>query len=62
MTLDRARELLKVQVNFGGAYNRHAAKLILDEVTREHGQKAADALILELELHKVFDFAVENNP
>ena len=58
MTLDRARELLKVQVDFGGSYNRHSAKLILDEVTREHGKKAADGLIVELKLNEVFDFEV----
>ena len=58
MTLDRARELLKVQADFGGSYNRHSAKLILTEVTREHGKKAADELIVELELNRVFDFVV----
>ena len=58
MTLDRARELLKVQADFGGSYNRHSAKLILAEVTREHGKKAADELIVELELNRVFDFVV----
>ena len=58
MTIDKARELLKVQVSFAGSYNRHSAKLILDEVVREHGQKAANALIVELELNKVFDFVV----
>lgn len=59
MTLDKARELLKVQADFGGPYNRHSAKLILDEVVREHGRKAADELIVELELNRVFDFVVE---
>ena len=58
MTLDKARELLKVQVDFGGAYNRHSAKLILAEVVREHGRKAADDLIVEFELNRVFDFVV----
>ncbi len=56
MTLDKARELLKVQTDFGGSYNRHSAKLILAEVTREHGSKAADRLIIELKLDQVFDF------
>jgi len=59
MTLDKARQLLKVQVDFGGPYNRHSAKLILDEVTREHGRKAANDLIVELKLNEVFDFTVE---
>ena len=34
MTLDRASELLAVQINMGGGYNRNAAKLILAEVER----------------------------
>lgn len=59
MTLDKARELLKVQVNFGGGYNRNAARLILDEVAREHGQEAADGLIAELGLEEVFGFGVD---
>ncbi len=56
MTLDKARQLLKVQADFGGSYNRHSTKLILLEVVREHGQKAADDLIVELELNRIFDF------
>lgn len=58
MTIDRARELLTVQTEFGGSYNRHSAKLILQEVQREHGQKAVDDLIVELKLNQVFDFVV----
>lgn len=58
MTIDKARQLLKVQADFGGAYNRHSAQLILAEVTREHGEAAAQQLIIELELHKIFDFVV----
>ncbi len=56
MTLDKARELLKVQAGFGGFYNSNSAKLIVSEVTREHGQAAVDRLIHELELEKVFGF------
>lgn len=59
MTLDKARQLLKVQVNFGGGYNRNAAKLILDEVAREHGQQEASKLVKEFNLDKLFGF--ENN-
>ncbi len=59
MTIDRARQLLQVQADFGGAYNRHSAKLILDEVTREHGKKAADELIVALKLDQIFDFVAE---
>ncbi len=32
MTVDRARERLQVQANFGGFYNRNSAWLILVEV------------------------------
>jgi len=56
MTLDKARELLKVQAGFGGFYDSNSAKLILSEVSREHGQAAVDQLIRELELEKVFGF------
>jgi hypothetical protein len=56
MTLDKAKELLKVQAGFGGFYNANSAKLILAEVNREHGQAAVDRLIRELDLDKVFNF------
>ena len=54
MTLDKARELLKVQADFGGFYNGNACKLILSEVQREHGQDAVDSLISTLELERIF--------
>jgi hypothetical protein len=56
MTLDRARQLLKVQADFGGFYNANSAKLILSEVQKEHGQTAVDQLIVELNLQQVFGF------
>lgn len=56
MTIDRARELLQVQAGFGGFYNANSAKLILAEVTREHGQTAVDALIRDLNLESIFGF------
>ena len=56
MTLERARQLLKVQAGFGGFYNGNSAKLILSEVMREHGQQAVDDLIGELNLEAVFGF------
>jgi hypothetical protein len=56
MTLDRARQLLKVQADFGGFYNSNSAKLILSEVMKEHGQAAVDRLILELNLDAIFGF------
>jgi len=56
MTLTRARELLKVQANFGGFYNANSAKLILSEVQKEYGQAAVDGLIQELALDAIFGF------
>ena len=56
MTLDRAKELLQVQAGFGGFYNANSAKLILAEVSREHGQGAVDQLIRECQLGRVFGF------
>lgn len=56
MTLERAKQLLEVQADFGGFYNANSAKLILSEVNREHGQTAVDALIAELQLEKIFGF------
>jgi hypothetical protein len=57
MTLEKARELLAVQANMGGGYNRNGARLILAEVQREHGQSAVDQLIREFDLEKLFGFA-----
>jgi hypothetical protein len=57
MTLDKARQLLGTQVSFGGGYNRNGARLILADVAKEHGQAAADALIREFRLDKLFGFA-----
>ena len=54
MTLDRARELIKVQLQFGGGYNRNAVRLILGEIQREDGQGAVDGLIRELDLEQAF--------
>ena len=56
MTLDKARELLLVQADFGGFYNGNSAKLILAEVNCEHGQVAVDQVIRECQLDRVFGF------
>ena len=56
MTLEKARELLQVQISLGSGYNRNSAKLILAEVQREHGQAAVDRLIRELGLEAAFGF------
>ena len=56
MTLGKARELLAVQAQMGGGYNRNAARLILAEVFREHGQPAVDGFIREFDLQQLFGF------
>ena len=56
MTLEKARQLLGTQVSFGGGYTRQGARLILADVAREHGQAAADALIREFRLDRLFGF------
>ncbi len=61
MILERARELIRVQLSFGGGYNRNAVRLILAEVQREHGQAAVDSLIRELELEQRFGLAPGTN-
>lgn len=54
MTLDRAREIITEQLIFGSGYNRNAVRLLLGEVQREHGQRAVDGLIGELDLGRAF--------
>ncbi len=57
MTLDKARQLLAVQVGFGGGYNRHGARLILDAVAREHGRGAAERLLRDVDPADVLGLA-----
>lgn len=54
MTLERARELIAIQIDMDTAYNRGAISLELDEVGQQFDQKTADALIVELDLEKGF--------
>jgi ABC-type branched-subunit amino acid transport system substrate-binding protein len=61
MTLEKARELLQVQVNFGGGYQRNGARLILEDVVREHGQAAADQLIRKMGLEALFGFSASDS-
>jgi hypothetical protein len=56
VTLEKAHELLAVQADMGGGYNRNAARLILAEVQRGHGQAAVDAFIREFDLEQLFGF------
>jgi hypothetical protein len=52
--MDKARELLQVQVNFGGGDNRNAAKPILIEVQKDHGQAVVDGLNREFGMSELF--------
>lgn len=54
MTLDRARELISIQVNMGGGYNRNSVRMLLHEVSQEHGQQGVDQLIREFSLDEIF--------
>ena len=56
MTMEKARELLAVQANMGGGYNRGAARLILAEIQTDHGQAAVDDLIREFDFENLFGF------
>lgn len=56
MTLEKARQLLVMHVQMASGYNRNAARLVLAEVQREHGQEAVDRLIRELGLEEAFGF------
>lgn len=58
MILDKAKELLLVQADFGGLYNGNSAKLVLSEVGRVDGQQDVDFLIRETRLDQVFDFVM----
>ena len=56
MTLEKTRELLAVQADMGGGYNRNAARLILAGVQRDHDQAAVDTFIREFDLERLFGF------
>ena len=56
MKKEKARELLLLQTEIGGGYNRNAASVILAEIDKLHGQEAVDQLIRDLDLEKYFGF------
>ena len=58
MTLDRARELISIQVDMGGGYNRNSVRVLLSEVSREHGQAGVDQLIREFSLDDKFGLQI----
>lgn len=52
MNIDRARELIRVQLQFGSGYNRNAVRMILGEMQRTQGQQVVDSLIREFDLEQ----------
>jgi hypothetical protein len=58
MTLGRAKELISIQVDMGGGYNRNSVRLLLHEVSREHGQEGVDQLIREFSLDEKFGLQI----
>jgi len=52
MTLDKAHELIAMHAELGSGYNRNAARLVLGEVMRDHGQQAVDQLIRDYGLEQ----------
>jgi len=55
MTLDKAHELIAMHVELGSGYNRNAARMVLGEVMRDHGQQAVDQLIRDYGLEQKWD-------
>ncbi len=55
MTLEKAHELIAMHVSLGSGYNQNAAKLVLGEVMRDHGQAAVDALIRDYGLEELWN-------
>ncbi len=47
MTLEKAHELIAMHSGLGSGYNRNAARMVLGEVMRDHGQQVVDQLIIE---------------
>ena len=54
MTLEKARELIAMHVELGSGYNRNAARMVLGEVMRDHGQEAVDQLIRDYDLEQIW--------
>ncbi len=55
MTLEKAHELIAMHVQLGSGYNRNAARMVLGEVIRDHGQEAVDMLIREYDLEQKWE-------
>ena len=50
MTIDKAKEYIATQMQFGSGYNRHSIRLILLDVQKEYGQQGVDILIKSFNL------------
>ena len=61
MTLERVRDLLRLQTDFGGSYNRASARRILAEVKTEFGAEIATQLIIEFNLTESFGIKPDRN-
>ena len=52
MTLEKAHELIAMHSGLGSVYNRNAARMVLGEVMRDHGQYVVDDLFREYGLEE----------
>lgn len=55
MTLEKAHELIAMHAQLGSGYNRNAARMVLGEVMRDHGQESVDMLIREYGLEEKWE-------
>ena len=61
MTLEKTRELIAMHVELGSGDNRNAARMVLGEVMRDHGQEAVDQLIRDQGLEQKWDIQPGTN-
>jgi hypothetical protein len=54
MEIERAKEMIRLQLSLGGGYNRNSVRLILAEIQREYDQHTIDSLIREFALDQAF--------
>lgn len=55
MTLEKTHGLIAMHKPPGSGYKQNAAKLVLGEVMRDHGQAAVDSLVREYGLEELWD-------
>ena len=55
MSLENTHDLIAMHKNPGSGYMQNAAKLVLGEVMRGHGQATVDSLIREYGLEELWD-------